>query len=85
VLAVSTDFRATQAHWAKELNATYPLLSDHNGDVAKLYGVLMPNMRLANRVTFVVDKEGKITDIFENQAALDPTGAETACKRLKSK
>jgi peroxiredoxin len=40
-------------------------------------------MRLANRVTFVIDKDGKITDIMENQAALDPTGAETACKRLK--
>lgn len=85
MLAISTDFRATLAHWAKELNASYPLLSDHDGEVAKAYGVLMPNMRLANRVTFIVDKQGKIAEIFENQAALDPTGAETACRRLKGK
>ena len=35
VLAVSTDFIATLTHWSKELNATYPLLSDHSREVAK--------------------------------------------------
>ena len=83
VLAVSTDFLPTLQHWAKELNASYPLLSDHDGKVAETYGVLIPNLRIANRATFVIDSEGKIVEIIEGSAAMDPTGAETACQRVK--
>lgn len=82
---MSTDFIATLNHWSKELNATYPILSDHDGKVAESYGVLIPNMRLANRATFVIDTEGKIVEIVEGGAAIDPTGAETACSRVKKK
>jgi peroxiredoxin (alkyl hydroperoxide reductase subunit C) len=82
-LAVSTDFIATLGHWSKELNAEYPLLSDHMREVSKQYGVLVESAGVANRVTFVIDMDGKIVEIFENAAALDPTGAETACSRLK--
>ncbi len=85
VLAISTDFIATLAHWSKELNASYPLLSDHDHKIAELYGVLIPQMGLANRATFVVDMEGKIAEIQEGSAAIDPTVAETACSRLKKK
>jgi peroxiredoxin len=42
-------------------------------------------MGIANRVTFVVDVDGKIVEIQEGKEALDPTGAETACSRLKHK
>ena len=85
VLAVSTDFIATLSHWAKELNASYPLLSDHDGAVAAKYGVLIPDRRIANRATFVIDTEGKIVEIVEGSAAIDPTGAETACSRVRKK
>jgi peroxiredoxin len=84
VLAVSTDFIATLGHWAKELDTAYPLLSDHDRKVSQEYGVLLP-VGLANRVTFVIDTDGKIADIQEGNAAIDPTGAETACKRIKHK
>ena len=83
MLAVSTDFTPTLSHWAKELNATYPLLSDHDRKLSETYGVLIPSMGIANRATFVIDTEGKIAEIVEGGAALDPTGAETACSRLK--
>ena len=85
MLAVSTDFLPTLAHWSKELNASYPLLSDHDGKVAEAYGVLIANMRIANRSTFVIDPEGKIVEIVEGSAAIDPTGAETACTRVKKR
>lgn len=83
MLAISTDFIATLNHWSKELNATYPLLSDHDRKISELYGVLIPQAGLANRTTFVIDMDGKIADISEGKAAIDPTGAETACSRLK--
>jgi mycoredoxin-dependent peroxiredoxin len=85
VLAVSTDNAPTLAHWAKELNAEYPLLSDFLRKTATEYGVLIPDRGMANRATFVVDGNGKIQHIEEGGAAIDPTGAETACKRVKSK
>ena len=83
VLAISTDFIATLAHWAKEVDASYPLLSDHDRKVSEAYGVLLP-MGLANRTTFVIGTDGKIADIQEGNAAIDPTGAETACKRIRA-
>jgi peroxiredoxin len=85
VLAISTDFIATLAHWSKELNAEFPLVSDHDRKLSELYSVLIPQMGIANRTTFVVDMEGKIAMIEEGSAALDPTGADAACSRLKHK
>jgi mycoredoxin-dependent peroxiredoxin len=82
VLAISGDFIATLNHWSKELNAEFPMLSDYKRDVMKLYGVLGPSY-LANRTTFVIDMEGKIVSIEEGSSAIDPTGAVTACSRLK--
>jgi peroxiredoxin len=53
--------------------------------VAAAYGVLMPQNGMANRSTFVVDKEGKIVYIEEGNTAIDPTGADTACSRAAHK
>ena len=85
VVAVSTDNVPSLARFKKDLNADFPLLSDHMRKVSELYGVLVADKGFANRVTFVIDTEGKIVNIDEGQAALDPTGAETACTRIKKK
>jgi alkyl hydroperoxide reductase subunit AhpC len=53
--------------------------------VSASYGVLMPERGIANRTTFVIDTEGKIQHIDEGSAAMDPTGAVTACSRIKKK
>ena len=86
VLAISTDFTPTLKHWKEtELKAEFPMLSDHMRKVSEQYGILMPQMGIANRATFVVDIDGKIASIEEGSVAIDPTGAETACSRLKHK
>ena len=56
---------ATLNHWSKELNATFPMLSDYKRVVMKQYGVLGEQSFLANRTTFLVDKDGKIAYIEE--------------------
>jgi alkyl hydroperoxide reductase subunit AhpC len=62
------------------------LLSDFaKREVSTAYGVLIPAAGVANRATFVVDKEGKIAYIEEGSSAIDPTGAETACSRTAHK
>ena len=85
VLAISTDFIPTLAHWAKELNAEFPLLSDHDHKISEMYGVYNPQFGIANRATFVIDPEGKIAEIQQGSPAIDPTVAETACTRLRKK
>jgi peroxiredoxin len=84
VVGISTDNLPTLKHWTDEhLHLEFPLASDFQRKVAPLYGVLVPERGFANRTTFVIDTDGKIQHIEEGSAALDPTGAETACKRLK--
>ena len=83
VFGISTDNLPTLRHWADEhFKTTFPLLSDFQRKVAADYGVLAPS-GVASRSTFVIDKDGKIQHIEEGSAAMDPTGAATACSRLK--
>ena len=82
-MTISGDFIATLAHWSKELNATFPMLSDYKRVVMKQYGEFNEQSFLANRATFVIDMDGKIVSIEEGNSAIDPTGAVTSCSRLK--
>jgi peroxiredoxin len=84
VLGISTDNLPTLRHWAEEhLKTDFPLLSDFMRKVSASYGVLIPERGIASRTTFVVDTEGKIQHIDVDASAIDPTGAATACSRVK--
>jgi peroxiredoxin len=88
VIAVSTDFVATLSHWAKELDAQFPIASDHSRTVTKSYGIYNETGQmtgLATRTTFVIGPDGKIENIEEGNNAVDPTGAAVACERIKKK
>jgi len=86
VFGISTDNTPSQREFAKSLNVVFPLLSDFKTrQVVKDYGVLNEAAGLANRTTFVVDKDGKIQHIEEGMAAVDVTGAAAACDRLAHK
>jgi peroxiredoxin len=86
VFGISTDNTPSQKEFAAKNNVQFPLLSDFaKREVSAAYGVLMPENGMANRSTFVVDKEGKIVYIEQGNTAIDPTGAETACSRTAHK
>jgi peroxiredoxin len=83
VFGVSTDNLPTLKHWADEhLKLSFAMLSDFSRKTAEAYGVLAPS-GVANRTTFVIDRDGKIQHIDEGAGAVDPTGAATACSRIK--
>lgn len=63
VLGISVDSKDDIKEFILENNLNFPLLSDSNKEVSKAYGVLN-NLGLANRITFIVDKEGKIAQII---------------------
>ena len=48
-----------------ENSLNFPLLSDENKEVSESYGVLN-NFGLANRITFIIDKEGNIAKIIRD-------------------
>jgi len=84
VFGISTDNLPTLQHWsAEELKLQFAMLSDFMRKVSEAYGVLIAERGIASRSTFVVDADGKIQHIEEGSAAIDPTGAATACSRLK--
>src|ERR1039457_3485652 len=86
VFGISADNTPSQKEFADKLKLTFPLLSDFaKRQVAADYGVLIVDRGFANRATFVIDKEGRIQHIEEGSAAIDPTGAETACARIHHK
>ena len=83
VFGISTDNVPSQKEFADKLKLTFPILSDFaKRQVSADYGVLFVDRGFANRATFVIDKEGRIQHIEEGSTAIDPTGAETACKRI---
>lgn len=59
-LAISVGPPPTHKVWATESGFTFPVLSDFwpHGAVASAYGVFNEDAGIANRGTFVVDREG---------------------------
>ncbi|MGH9342454.1 MAG: redoxin domain-containing protein [Terriglobia bacterium] len=79
VISISVDSPAKNKAYAESLKATYPILSDHRRAVSREYGVLMPVIRLAKRVTFVIDQRGIIQAIQRGGDAMDPANSLVAC------
>lgn len=64
VLGISVDSKEALQNFASKYKLNFPLLSDKSKNVCKSYGVLN-FLGFANRVTFIIDKEGKIAFIIE--------------------
>ncbi|MEM3651848.1 MAG: thioredoxin-dependent thiol peroxidase [Nitrososphaerales archaeon] len=65
VLGVSLDDVYSHKKFAEKYNLPFQLLSDKDKQVSRSYGVLGVGGRRARRVTFIIDKEGRIRHIFK--------------------
>jgi peroxiredoxin Q/BCP len=63
VIGVSVDNHQSHKRFANRFKLDFPLLSDPTKKVTKAYGALA-FYRLAKRMTFIIDKQGKIRKIF---------------------
>lgn len=63
VIGVSTDDHDSHQKFAQEHALPFLLVADPSGAVARSFGVPVVNGR-ARRVTFVIDKDGKIAKVF---------------------
>ncbi len=86
VFGISTDNTPSLKEFVAKLSLPFPLLSDFlDRKVTQAYGIYLPKYGIANRVTFVIDKEGKIDFIEQGGDALKIMGAGDACNRLAHK
>ncbi len=68
IFGISTDSPADHLEFKRKYNLPYTLLSDPKKEVQQLFGVKRNFLGLlAGRVTYVVDKDGKVVHIFESQ------------------
>jgi peroxiredoxin Q/BCP len=79
VVGISVDDVATLKRFKEQNRLPYPLLSDAGRKVAKQYGGTVAVIGLANRATFVLDRDGTVKEIVTGGAAIEPAGAIAAC------
>lgn len=66
VIGASGDDKALQQKFIDEHKLPFPLLCDTKAELIKELGILIsPTGTMPKRVTFVIDKEGKIAKIYE--------------------
>jgi peroxiredoxin Q/BCP len=64
VIGVSLDSVESHLKFSEKYNLPFAILSDRSKETAKAYGVLGVGGFLTKRVTFIINKDGKITHIF---------------------
>lgn len=78
-MGISTDDVETQRKFKEQYALPFPLLSDADGKVARKYGGVVPIVGVANRVTFVIGRDGTVKEIVTGAEAIDPTRSVAAC------
>jgi peroxiredoxin Q/BCP len=66
VIGVSVDTVESHKKFAEKNGLNFTLVSDQDKEISKIYGVLSDDGSKADRVTFIIDKEGKIAKVFTN-------------------
>src|SRR5580693_10306252 len=66
VIGVSSDSADKHAGFAGKHSLPFTLLSDRGGKVRKLYGVPAVFGLIPGRVTYVIDREGTVRQIFNS-------------------
>lgn len=68
IIGISAQSVESHLAFAKKHNLNFTLLSDHGNKVRKLFGVPSNLFRLiSGRVTYIVDKKGKVVFTFNSQ------------------
>lgn len=66
IIGVSADSITTQRRFAEKYGAKFPVVDDKEKKIIQLYGVLNEKGTSAQRVTFIIDPNGKIIEIVKN-------------------
>lgn len=64
-LGISCDNVDSHGKFAAKFNLKHPLLADVGGVTGKAYGTVIEGKATANRVTFIIDKDGTVRQVIE--------------------
>ncbi len=67
MIGVSADDQPTSDRFAASLELPFPVVGDPQGEILRAWGVRIPVLGLARRVTFVVGKDQKVRAVHESQ------------------
>lgn len=66
VFGISRDPVSTHQRFKKQHGLPFELLSDPDGSVCKKYQALVPIIGLPKRITYLIDRHGKIAASYQN-------------------
>jgi peroxiredoxin Q/BCP len=64
VVGVSVDSPESHKQFAEKHSLNFPLVSDHDKRISQTYGVLSEDGSQAERMTFIIDRQGRIASVF---------------------
>jgi peroxiredoxin Q/BCP len=64
VVGVSVDSLESHKQFAEKHNLNFPLVSDHEKRISRMYGALSDDGSQAERMTFIIDRQGRIASVF---------------------
>ncbi|MEK7281869.1 MAG: peroxiredoxin [Chloroflexota bacterium] len=67
IIGVSLDPEESHARFKGQYGLNFPLISDKNRELSRLFGVLRRIGPSVQRVTFVIDKKGIIRQVIHNE------------------
>lgn len=70
VIGVSADDLPTQCEFAEVHGVKFPMVSDPERALARLYDVLFMFLPVSHRVTYVIDRTGTIAGVFNHEFAV---------------
>jgi peroxiredoxin Q/BCP len=71
VIGISSDSVESHEGFASEYQLPFVLVSDHDGQVRKRYGVQTMIGVIPGRVTFVIDRKGIVRHVFSSMTQID--------------
>jgi thioredoxin-dependent peroxiredoxin len=75
IIGVSLDSNESHRRFAQEHGVKFPLVADSDKSLTRRYGAIgtvRSLLGLAKRLTYVIDKEGKIAGVFEGELSPRP-------------
>src|SRR5882724_2311150 len=66
LVGISTDDHDTQCRFAAAVKASFPLIADSDGVIARAWGTRWPIVGVARRMTFIVGEGRRVEAIFKN-------------------
>ncbi|MGA2459814.1 MAG: peroxiredoxin [Candidatus Bathyarchaeia archaeon] len=84
IIGVSLDSIEDHRRFMEKYELPFPLISDKNKRIATAYGVIKDTGTSTNRVTFIIDKKGKIVKVFPKvDVSVHTAEVEAALKGLQ--